>query len=49
MDIFLKKQIEDRLSELLKNKEMLEKSYIELIGMIKENKKILSLFKEENG
>lgn len=48
MDIFLKKQIEDRLSELLKNKEMLEKSYIELIGMIKENKKILSLFKEEN-
>ena len=41
----IKKQIEDRLQMLLKNKEALEKSYLELSGMIKENKKILSLFK----
>ena len=50
----IKKQIEDRLQMLLKNKEALEKSYLELSGMIKENKKILSLFNikediKENG
>jgi len=30
---------------LLKNKEALEKSYLELSGMIKENKKILWVFR----